>query len=421
MTSAAKTKPNNVDKQEVLKAWKRVRANKGAPGVDNESISKFEEKLSKNLYKLWNRMNSGSYFPQAVMRKEIPKKDGSTRPLGIPTVYDRIAQEVVKARLEPILEPHFHEDSYGYRPGKSAIDAISVCRERNWKYDWILDIDIEKFFDTVSHALLLKAVSKHCNEKWMVLYIKRWLEAPIQHLDGRIEESKQGTPQGGVISPLLANLYLHYAFDKWMEREFPEVKFERYADDIICHCKSKVEVDLLLQELEKRLKECNLKLHPDKTKIVYCRDSNRNEDYENISFNFLGYTFRPRKAKSSRTGKGFTSFLPAASREAQKNLRMTLKRQCALKHSQLNVNQVANAINAQLRGWINYFKPFSKGRLSNIYLYIENKIIKWAKRKYRFNIGQSYKWLIRTKTTQPKLFAHWELLGYIKVGIGRAV
>jgi len=265
-----KAKPFSIPKREVWEAFKRVKANQGAAGVDGQSILEFEADLSGNLYKLWNRLSSGSYFPPPVKRVMIPKRDGGgERALGIPTVADRIAQEVVRRYLEPILEPAFHADSYGYRPGKSAIDAVRKARERCWRYDYVLDLDIRSFFDSLDWALLLKAVRHHTDCSWVLLYIERWLKAPVRMEDGRVVPRSAGTPQGGVISPLLANLFLHYAFDMWMAREFPHILFERYADDAICHCRTAEEARALRRALADRLAACKLALHPDKTKIVY--------------------------------------------------------------------------------------------------------------------------------------------------------
>jgi len=314
-----------ISQEEVELAWRRVRAKGGIGGVDGEGIKSFEEHLSKNLYKLWNRMSSGSYHPQAVLRVEIPKGDGKLRPLGIPTILDRVAQEVVRARLEPVMEKFFHRDSYGFRPGRSAPEAVRTCRERCWKYDWVLDVDIQKFFDTIDHELMMRAVEHHSPESWMVLYIQRWLKAPTQHKDGKREETHKGTPQGGVISPLLANLYLHYVFDKWMERTFPEVKFERYADDIVIHCESEEQSEQIERALAARLQECKLALHPDKTKVVYCKDGTRKGWYPTKKFTFLGYTFRPRSAQNRGTKRIFTRFLPAVSTAAGKKFRSSLK------------------------------------------------------------------------------------------------
>lgn len=420
MTSTTKAKAYEITKREVYAAWLKVKANAGAGGVDKESVAEFEAKLTRNLYKLWNRMSSGSYFPQAVRRVEIPKRDGSKRGLGIPTVYDRVAQEVVRARLETVLEPLFHEDSYGYRPGKSALEAVGTARERNWKYDWVLDVDIQKFFDTIDHGLLMKAVEKHCSEKWMALYVERWLKAPISYGDGRQEPNESGTPQGGVISPLLANLYLHYAFDKWMERENPEVKFERFADDVIIHCRDEEETRRLKNQLEKRLAECGLKLHPEKTQIVYCKDGNRKKNYPRVSYRFLGYTFRPREARNKSTSEHFTGFLPAASSEAKKELLEKLRRRRLRTMVTCSITEVAAAINPILRGWLNYFRQYGRSTLSGVYLRIERRLLWWARNKHRWNYRRAAKWLARLKVQQPTLFAHWTSPNHSTTFFGRA-
>lgn len=302
------TKSYKISKHIVWEAYKKVKANKGAAGVDNINIEKFEENIKDNLYKLWNRLSSGSYFPPPVRAVEIPKKNGGTRLLGVPTVEDRIAQMVVRMYFEPSVDKVFYKDSYGYRPNKNAIEALGVIRERCWKYDWVLEFDIKGLFDNIDHKLLMKAVKKHTEEKWVILYIERWLKVPFKMSDGRIVERNTGTPQGGVISPVLANLFLHYTFDKWMELHFPQCPWARYADDAVAHCKSKAQAQLLLMKLGKRFQECGLELHPDKTKIIYCKDDFRKQDEEITSFDFLGYTFRPRRAKSKK-GKFFINFL----------------------------------------------------------------------------------------------------------------
>lgn len=409
MNSNKQAKQFTITKREVYEAWLHVRSNSGACGTDGESIASFEANLSKNLYKLWNRMSSGSYFPKAVKRVEIPKKDGGVRPLGIPTVVDRIAQEVVRMRLEPLVEPKFHKDSYGFRPNKSGIDAIRTCRERNWKYDWVVDVDIQKFFDTINHELLLKAVEVNCKEKWMMLYIERWLKSTISHPDGTLEISTCGTPQGGVISPLLANIYLHYAFDKWIDREFPSVKFERYADDIVIHCRSNAESQKVCSRLKERLLECGLTLHPNKTKIVYCKDGKRNLHYSNISYTFLGYTFQPRESRNKTTGKRFLNFLPAASKDAKSSLRSKIKSMHLRSLNCLTISEIAAILNPILRGWFNYFKHFYPSTLYDLKYYIDRRLTRWARNKFRWYFKKSCSWLDRLKKQQPKLFAHWSI------------
>jgi group II intron reverse transcriptase/maturase len=294
------SKPFCISKWTVLEAWRKVRANKGATGVDDVSIKEFEKRLKNNLYRIWNRMSSGSYVPPPVLRVMIPKADGKQRPLGIPTVGDRVAQMVVKLELEPKVEPLFHPDSYGYRPGKSALDAVGTCRKRCWRYDWVVDLDIKGFFDNIDHSLMMHAVRKHTDCPWVLLYIERWLKAPAQIEDGTLLARDRGTPQGGVISPLLANIFLHHVFDAWISQEYPGCPFERYADDVVIHCSSQQQALAVKAAVEARLRRCKLEAHPDKTRIVYCRDDHRRQDHEHIQFDFLSYTFRPSSAASFR-------------------------------------------------------------------------------------------------------------------------
>ncbi len=315
-----KAKSYAISKQIVWDAYKRVKAKRGAAGVDKQSLGVFEKDLKNNLYKIWNRMSSGSYFPPPVRVVEISKDDGGIRPLGIPTVADRIAQMVAKLYFEPLVEPHFHPDSYGYRPGKSALDAVGVTRQRCWRKDWVIDLDIKGFFDNLDHDLVMRAVRHHTDTPWIVLYIERWLKAPAQKEDGTLVERTKGTPQGGVISPLLANLFMHYAIDAWLQRKYPVVQFARYADDAVIHATSLRQAQSVLEAVRCRLKECGLELHPEKTRIVYCKDDDRRGDYPQIKFDFLGYAFRPRRAKN-RWGKFFVSFLPAVSTKAASRIR----------------------------------------------------------------------------------------------------
>jgi len=397
----------SISLEEVELAWHRVRAKGGVGGVDGESIKSFERNLDKNLYKLWNRMSSGSYHPQAVLRVEIPKGDGSLRPLGIPTILDRVAQEVVRARFEPVMERFFHRDSYGFRPGKSAPEAVKTCRQRCWKYDWVLDVDIQKFFDTIDHELMMRAVEHHSPEDWMNLYIQRWLKAPVQQKDGKREATQRGTPQGGVISPLLANLYLHYAFDKWMERTFPEVKFERYADDIVIHCETREQSEQIERALAARLQECELSLHPEKTKVVYCKDESRKGWYPTKKFTFLGYTFQPRSAQNRATKRVFTRFLPAVSTASGKKFRTNLKRSRLLTMRHLSLDEFAKQLNQRVRGWYGYFSHFYPSALYRMNDWLDGAIVRWLRNKYAITWKHAQQLLNRLARSNPSRFAHW--------------
>jgi group II intron reverse transcriptase/maturase len=405
-------KPFDIPKREVWEAFKRVKANQGAAGVDGQSIEEFEVRLADNLYKLWNRLSSGSYMPPPVRRVDIPKANGGTRPLGIPTVADRIAQEVVRRYLEPVLEPLFHADSYGYRPRRSAIDAIRTARQRCWRYDWVVDLDIKGFFDSIDWTLILKAVRRHTGCPWVLLYIERWLKAPAMLEDGTLAPRERGTPQGGVVSPLLANLFLHYAFDAWLTRMIPGVPFERYADDIICHCRSEREAAALRQALDRRFAECGLVLHPEKTKVVYCKDTNRKGDHPILQFDFLGYCFRPRLAKW-RGGLYGVSYLPAASPKALKAIRQAIRRWSLQTRSDKALDDLARMFNPHIRGWINYYSHFYKSALYPTLRRIDVFLLRWARRKFK-RLRQRPKvardWLTRVIRTSPNLFAHWPLL-----------
>jgi len=408
-------KPFKIPKREVWEAFQRVKANRGAAGVDGQSIAEFEADLKNNLYKLWNRLSSGSYFPPPVRRVDIPKRDGGgVRPLGIPTVADRVAQEVARRYLEPILEPVFHPDSYGYRPGKSAIDAVRTTRERCWRYDWVLDLDVQAYFDSIDWELLLAAVRKHTDCRWVLLYVERWLKAPVQMEDGSIVPRMAGTPQGGVISPLLANLFMHYTFDMWMTRTFPHIPFERYADDAICHCGSAEEARELWRALADRFATCKLVLHPEKTKIVYCKDANRRGDYPVIAFDFLGFQFRARKTMWTKGGNRiFThGFLPAASPKALKRIRRTVRRWALHHRSDLSLTELAAMHNPCIRGWIGYYGHFYKWQLRPTLQRIDAYVIRWARRKFkrmRHQTKGARVWFGRFRRANPHLFAHWVL------------
>ncbi len=407
----SQAKPFDISKHAVFDAWCQVKANRGAHGIDEQTINEFEENLKDNLYKLWNRLSSGSYFPPPIRGVEIPKKDGKTRQLGIPTVSDRIAQAVVRNRFETQVEPYFHPDSYAYRRGKSAIDAIGVTRQRCWKYDWVLEFDVKGAFDNIDHERMLKAVRHHTGCRWTLLYIERWLTAPLIKASGERVERDKGTPQGGVISPLLFNLYLHYTFDLWMKRNFPHIPFVRYADDGLLHCNSQSEATFLQEEVGKRLRICGLDLHPEKTKIVYCRDANRRGKYPNRQFVFLGYVFRGRLAKS-RTGKYFNSFSPAVSRDSAKHMRKRMREWNLSRWTNAEMEDIAGKCNASLRGWWNYFGMFYPSSLKRVMVHLNTIMVKWAIRKYKRFKGSkraARKWLRGISERQPSLFYHWEL------------
>lgn len=410
-----KAKSFCISKRDVWEAYKRVRANQGAAGVDGESIAAFDEDLGNNLYWIWNRMSSGSYFPPAVRRVDIPKGDGRTRPLGIPTVSDRIAQTVVQRYLEPILEPVFHEDSYGYRPARSAHDALAVARQRCWRHDWVLDLDIKSFFDEIDWELLMRAVRYHTDCAWVLLYIERWLKAPVCMPNGDLVTREKGSPQGSVVSPILANLFLHYAFDRWIQRKFPACPFERYADDVIIHCDSENQARQLLDMLQQRFAECKLNLHPQKTKIVYCKDDNRRRDFPEQSFDFLGYTFRPRSAKN-RSGSMFVSFIPAVSAKATKAMRLVL-RQWKLSHrGDLSWEALVRWLQPVVCGWVNYYGRFCPSALHQALSMVDELLVRWSRRKYKEhkkNPMRGWGWLKRLKSRQPTLLPHWQLVAAV--------
>ena len=408
-----KAKPYAIPKQMVWDAYKKVKANRGAAGVDGQTLAAFEKDLKNNLYKLWNRMSSGSYFPPPVRLVEIPKgTTGQTRPLGIPTVSDRIAQMVVKLMLEPDVEPLFHEDSYGYRPGKSALDAVGVTRRRCWRRNWVIDLDIKGFFDNLRWDLVMRALKHHTDVPWILLYVERWLRAPVQHVDGRLEERTKGSPQGSVISPLLSNLYMHYAFDEWLRRNHPSIQFARYADDAVVHARSQHEAETLLAALRQRLVECGLELHSEKTKIVYCKDDDRRGQHEHMSFDFLGYTFRPRRAKN-RKGKLFISFLPGVSNKAAKSIRATIRSwRLGASRSNQSLEEIAKFVNPFVRGWVNYYGRFYKSALTPVLRELERSLVYWVRRKFKRFARHSRRavhWLGNVARREPNLLVLWQI------------
>jgi group II intron reverse transcriptase/maturase len=380
--------------------------------VDEQTIEQFDADLSGNLYRIWNRMSSGSYFPPPVRAVSIPKKSGGERILGVPTVADRVAQMVVKLVIESILDPIFLADSYGYRPNKSALDAVGVTRERCWKYDWVLEFDIKGLFDNIDHELLLRAVRKHITCKWALLYIERWLRAPMVLEGGTTKERSCGTPQGGVVSPILANLFMHYAFDVWMTRTHPELPWCRYADDGLVHCRTEQEAETLKVALQARLAECHLEMHPTKTKIVYCKDGKRKGKYPNVKFDFLGYCFRPRRVRRLRDNSLFGGFNPAVSSSAMKAMREAIRDLNLRRQTQLSLQDIAQQLNPLLRGWIAYYGRYAPSALYPVLRYVNQTLVAWAMRKFkRFKRHkvQASQFLERLATECVDIFVHWQI------------
>jgi RNA-directed DNA polymerase len=398
----------------VQSAFKSVKANRGSAGIDKESIKDFEQNLEDNLYKIWNRMASGSYFPPAVREVEIPKEDGKMRKLGIPTVGDRVAQTVIKSYIEPRFEAIFSPSSYGYRPKRGCHQALAQVRQNCWQTDWVIDLDIKGFFDNIDHELLMLAIDKHVTEKWAKMYIKRWLEMPIVTVNGEtIYKQGKGTPQGGVISPLLANVFLHYVFDRWMDINYPEIKFVRYADDVIVHCPTKEIAEKVLNAIKERMQQCKLELHPEKTKIVYCKDSHRKNDEDNIQFNFLGYSFQPRESKSRRGI--FISFDCAISKPKQSKIKDAIRTTRLQKAADATIRDIAKALNPRIQGWLNYYGKFRKSEMRGVFYCLNERLAHWVHNKHKsLNWSQSFEWLRRQTKLEPMLFAHWKA-GFIGI------
>ena len=407
---ATKTKPFTIDMKLVYDAYRAVKANAGAAGVDGQSLEQFGKDLMRNLYKIWNRMSSGSYFPPPVRAVPIPKKNGGQRLLGVPTVADRVAQMVVKQIVERAVEPIFLPDSYGYRRNKSAEDALRVTRERCWRYDWVLEFDIRGLFDNIDHTLLMRAVRKHVKCKWSLLYIERWLKAPMEMEDGSRVERTKGTPQGGVISPVLANLFLHYAFDVWMAREYPDLPWCRYADDGLVHCRTEAEAIAVKAKLAARLAECYLEMHPDKTKIVYCKHGRRKRKYPNTRFDFLGYCFRQTCSMNCKTKKLFTNFGPQVSASSIKAMLQEIRGLKLRRTTYIELADIARKINPILRGWLNYYGLFDPSEMYPVWRYVNATLRAWVMRKYKRYAGRKTRaslMLHSIYNKRPKLFVHW--------------
>jgi RNA-directed DNA polymerase len=402
-------KPFAISKQAVVEAFRKVKANQGGPGVDGCTLEDYEADLRNRLYVTWNRMSSGSYFPPPVKVVEVPKPHGGgVRRLGVPTVADRVAQTVVASELEKVVEPKFHAGSYGYRPGRSALDAVGDCRKRCFGFPWVLDCDIAGFFDTVPHDLILKAVEANTDQKWVVLYVTRWLKAPLQHPDGTLERRDRGTPQGSAVSPLLANLFLHYAFDVWMAREFPRVPFERYCDDIVVHGVSEKQTRYLQKRIAARLSAVGLRLHPDKTKVVYCPQDDRNDRHQNASFTFLGYTFAKRSARRP-DGSIFNGFLPAVSQDALNKMSRALSRWRLHRWTTLSLDELAAWVNETVPGWLDYYGRYYRTALLGLIRRINAYILRWARKKYKRlrAFKRAVAWWNGVTERAPGLFKHW--------------
>jgi RNA-directed DNA polymerase len=412
------TKPFAIPKSQVWQAYLEVKSKAGTAGVDEQSLEAFERDLKRNLYRIWNRMSSGTYFPPPVRAVPIPKKQGGTRVLGVPTVGDRIAQTVVKMMLEPILEPVFDEDSYGYRPGRSAHDAIAVTRKRCWQYDWVVEFDIRGLFDNINHHLLMKALKHHCQCRWVLLYVERWLKAPRQEPEGTLTERNQGTPQGGVVSPILANLFLHYAFDAWVRREMPSIPFCRYADDGLLHCRSRRQAEYAMSRLTERLRECGLEINPDKSSIVYCQDRNRQQEHEVVNFDFLGFTFQPRRCVD-RGGNVHPNFLPAISPAAKQEINRTIPSWHLQLQNDKTLEDLSRMVNPILRGWLNYYGHFYPSALRQIWHHVNRYLVQWVRRKFKRlsrHKRRAKRYLDRLARANPHLFIPWNL-GVFPIGL----
>lgn len=402
-------KPFVIAKQAVWDAYRRVAANKGAPGVDGRTLGEFEADLGDNLYKIWNRMSSGSYFPPPVRAVQIPKAHGDgVRVLGVPTIADRVAQTVVAMHLTERAEPRFLPDSYGYRPNKSALEAVGVCRARCWKHDWVIDLDVQKFFDTVPWDLVIKAVRAVTDSRWVLLYVRRWLSAPLEHPDGTLVQREKGTPQGSAVSPILANLFMHYAFDAWMAREFAGCPFERYADDAVVHCTSRRQAEAVLDAIAMRLSEVGLVLHPEKTRVVYCKDDKRRGEHEHTSFTFLGFAFKAPMTRARGGGK-FSGFLPAISPEALKAKSAELRAMRIHRHPTLSMADLTRWLNPIVAGWMNYYGRFYRSLMHPLLRRLNSYLRRWAGRKYRRlrSLKRFTAWWAGLIERQPGLFAHW--------------
>lgn len=400
-----------ISMEQVMSACKKVRSNKGAGGIDGMTWEGFDKDWQGLLYKLWNRMTSGSYFPQATREVIIPKAAGGERRLGIPILLDRIAQQVVVDILEPLTEKEFSASSYGYRRGKSAHDALAQCRAMCFRYEWAIDLDIKGFFENIDHELLMKGLERFTQEKWILLYVKRWLNAAIHKAEGNIEQRTKGTPQGGVISPVLANMFLHFVLDKWMSINHATNPFERYADDVIVHCSSLQEAKQLLEQIRKRMEDCGLTLHPEKTKIVKCQKWGSDDDYPYKSFDFLGYRFKPRKA-STKDGRIIGTFSPGISSKAVKRIHAWIREKRLFKDTSKKLVEISYQIELQTRGWINYYSKFRPSDMRKVFNGVNEQIAKWYAKKHKCEWIAAREKVKQIANKHKYLFNHWQK-GYV--------
>lgn len=399
------TKAHPITKKMIVDAYKEVKANGKAAGVDGQSLDDYAQNLPRNLYKLWNRMTSGSYMPSPVREKKIQKKSGGTRSLGILTVEDRIAQQVVKKHLEVNVDESFHADSYGYRPKRNAHQALSAAAGRCHYYAWVVDLDIKSFFNSIDHELMMKALQRYTKEKWIVMYVERWLKAGIMKEES-LSENRAGTHQGSIISPLLANIFLHFVFDMWMKKHYPKVPFERYCDDAIVHCRSEKQAIYIRDKIAQRMKDCKLELNMDKTDIVYCKNERHREMKKKVSFDFLGHSFRPRWCRTKSGGR--LLFQPVMSRKAKKNV-MDKIREMRIHQKKISIQEMAELLNTRVRGWMNYYCEFNGSSTRNLWWMLNLRLLQWVRCNRKLNLLRAIRWLKGVYRTQPRLFAHWEI------------
>lgn len=404
------TKTVPIEFKMVVDAYQKVRQGGKASGIDGESWEDFDKKLADNLYVIWNRMSSGSYHPSAVREAEIPKKDGKTRKLGIPTLRDRIAQQVVKKYMEQRIDQYFHKHSYGYRPLKSGKDAVEEVRKNCKEKDWVIDLDISKFFDEIDHELLMKAVGQLIEESWVKMYVERWLKMKVISKEGEENDrGNKGTPQGGVISPLLANIFLHYALDRWLEINYPQLSFVRYADDMVIHCSSKEEAEQILKAVKERIGQVRLRLNETKTHIVYCKDYRRKEQHKEVQFEFLGFSYQPRRSVVKGSNKHFTSYTAEISKSNQQKITEGIKTTVNWKDTTKEIKEIADKLYSKLRGWINYFGLYGKTSLRKVMLRLERRLLKWMQKKYKIrSAGKAMRKLKALREEEPFMFYHWE-------------